>query len=353
MSRALKGPAELEFELPAELEAREPPENRGLARDEVRLLVATRHDGWIEHARFRELPRFLEAGDVLVVNTSATVPAAVRATRADGAAVELRFATPAPRPPGADWWVVELRSPDGSAPFRGASAGERLHLPGGALAELAAPYATGARLWLARVASGEPLHEYLRRHGHPIRYGYVPREWPLDAYQNAYALEPGSAEMPSAGRPFTPELVTELVARGVLVAPLVLHAGVSSPERDEAPQPERYRVPQTTARLINAARQWGGRVIAAGTTVVRALETVAGPEGAVEAGEGWTNLVVTSERGLRAVDGLLTGWHEPRASHLRLLEAAAGEELLRRSYDAALEGRYLWHEFGDSHLILP
>jgi S-adenosylmethionine:tRNA ribosyltransferase-isomerase len=168
-----------------------------------------------------------------------------------------------------------------------------------------------------------------------------------------YANEPGSAEMPSAGRPFTAELVTELVARGVLFAPLLLHTGVSSPERGERPYPERYRVPESTARLVNAVRAWGGRVIAVGTTAVRALETVAAPDGSVRAGAGRTTLVVTPERGLWAVDGLLTGWHEPESSHLMLLEASAGPGLLARSYDAARERGYLWHEFGDVHLILP
>jgi S-adenosylmethionine:tRNA ribosyltransferase-isomerase len=159
--------------------------------------------------------------------------------------------------------------------------------------------------------------------------------------------------MPSAGRPFTHELVTELVTKGVLVAPLTLHTGVSSPERGEPPYPERYRVPATTARLVNAVHGWGGRVVAVGTTVVRALETVAADDGTVSGGEGWTNLVVTPERGVRAVDGLLTGWHEPEASHLQLLEAVAGDDLLQRSYRAAQVHGYRWHEFGDLHLILP
>jgi S-adenosylmethionine:tRNA ribosyltransferase-isomerase len=124
---------------------------------------------------------------------------------------------------------------------------------------------------------------------------------------------------------------------------------VSSQERGERPYPERYRVPRATAERVNAAR----RVIAVGTTVVRALETVADEDGTVHAGEGWTSLVVTPERGVRAVDGLITGWHEPDASHLLMLEAIAGRELLGRSYAAAVSHGYRWHEFGDSHLILP
>jgi S-adenosylmethionine:tRNA ribosyltransferase-isomerase len=343
----------LAFELPPQLEAAEPPEARGLERDEVRLMVARRGDSSIVHATFRELPELLGAGDLLVVNTSATLPAAVPARRADGTPVELRFATPAPETRGDDWWVVELRSPDGSAPFERARQGEVLQLPRRRTIQVVAPYAAGRRLWLARLEPGAPLFEYLAHHGHPIRYGYVPDAWDLSDYQTAYATELGSAEMPSAGRPFTPELITGLVAAGVHVAPLVLHTGVSSPERGEAPFPERYDLPVATALLVNAVREWGGRVVAVGTTVVRALETSADRSGHVEAGTGWTNLVITPDRGLRAVDGLLTGWHEPRASHLQMLEAAAGPELLSRCYEAALERGYLWHEFGDSHLILP
>jgi S-adenosylmethionine:tRNA ribosyltransferase-isomerase len=342
----------LAFRLPPELEAHEPPEARGLARGDVRLLVAERSTGAVAHASFRNLPGWLAPGDLLVVNTSATVPAAIPAQRADGSLAELRFSTAAPDTSGSEWWVVELRTEDGSAPLP-ARDGERIALAGGAAVEIAAPYGDGERLWIARFDGVAPLYRHLARHGHPIRYGYVPAAWPLDAYQTAFALEPGSAEMPSAGRPFTPELVTRLVARGVHVAPITLHCGVSSPERHEAPYPERYAVPETTARMVNAVRWWGGRVIAVGTTAVRALETVAAPDGSVSAGAGWTSLVIDDDRGVRAVDGLITGWHEPEASHLALLEAVAGDELLARSYEAALEAGYRWHEFGDSHLILP
>jgi S-adenosylmethionine:tRNA ribosyltransferase-isomerase len=345
----------LAFELPARLEAHEPPEARGLRRDEVRLLVASAHDDRIEHARFHDLPRFLEPGDLLVVNVSATLPAALPVRRHDGSGLELRLSTPAPNGPGETWWVVEARASDGLAPFGGLRVGERLDLPGGASAEIVAPepFSGRRRLWIARFDLAEPLLAFLGRHGHPIRYGYVPHAWPLASYQTVYAREPGSAEMPSAGRPFTDGLITELVARGINLAPIVLHTGVSSPERGEPPYPERYRVPDATARLVNATHLWRGRVIAVGTTVVRALETVARTNGAVAGGEGWTNLVVTPEHGLRTVDGLITGWHEAEASHLRMLQAAAPDSLLDRSYREALDGGYLWHEFGDSHLLLP
>ena len=334
----------LELPLP---EAHEPPEVRGAGRDDVALLVATRHDLGLAHARFHDLPCFLNAGDLLVVNTSATLAAALDA-RLGGEAVQLWLSTPSHD--GA--WVVELRTRD-RQPYPGPPIGARLDLPNGAHAELVDGFAGSGRLVVARLDLGEPIEEYLRRYGHPIRYGYVPEEWPVDAYQTVFGREPGSAEMPSAGRPFTAQLVLELLGRGVLLAPVVLHTGVSSPERGEPPYPERFRVPEATARLVGAVHGWAGRVIAVGTTVVRALETVAADDRTVAAGQGWTTLVVTPERGLRVVDGLLTGWHERDSSHLQLLEAVAGAELLDRSYRAALEHRYLWHEFGDLHLILP
>jgi S-adenosylmethionine:tRNA ribosyltransferase-isomerase len=328
-------------------EAHEPPEQRGSGRDDVAMLVATRHDGALAHARFHDLPEFLTPGDLLVVNTSATLPAALDARLGDRV-VEFRLSTPA----DADTWIIELRT-DAGLPLRAPAVGARVELPGGAHAVVVAPYAGSDRLAVARLELEQALDSYLHRHGRAIRYGYVPQQWPIEAYQTVFALEPGSAEMPSAGRPFTAELITRLVAGGVLVAPLTLHTGVSSPERHEPPYPERYEVPAATARLVNAAHGWGGRVIAVGTTVVRALESATAADGTVSESAGWTGLVVTPERGLWAIDGLITGWHEPEASHLQLLEAAAGDDLLRRCYDAALAVGYLWHEFGDSHLILP
>jgi S-adenosylmethionine:tRNA ribosyltransferase-isomerase len=339
----------LSFTLTPAHEAGAPPEARGLERDEVRMLVARRDGAGLVHDRFRGLPDHLRAGDLLVVNTSATLPAALRATRPDGTAVDLHLSTPVPQA-STDRWVVELRR--AGARVRSAGAGERLALPGGGSAELLASYLSPGRLWVAALELPVPLHRYLAEHGRPIAYSHLARPRPLRDLQTVFADEPGSAEMPSAGRPFTRRLLDELKGRGVEVAPLVLHTGVASLERGERPYPERYRVPATTASRVNAHRAAGGRVIAVGTTVVRALETVAAPDGRVEAGGGWTGLMITPERGVRAIDGLITGWHEPDASHLLMLEAVGGRDLIERSYDAALTAGYRWHEFGDSHLIL-
>jgi S-adenosylmethionine:tRNA ribosyltransferase-isomerase len=341
-----------DFVLPPEREAHEPAEARGLTRDAVRLMVAHRGTGAIEHAHFSDLSRFLQPGDLVVINTSGTLPAALDVITADGTPLTLHLSTPLP----AGGWVVELRQDGGARPYFDGTPGLHLTLPGDAGATLLTPYPLGTehpRLWAATVNVPGTLHAFLARFGRPIRYAHVPKKWPLGAYQNVYALEPGSAEMASAGRGFTHDLVTALVAKGIGVAPIVLHAGVSSQEAGEPPFPEPFRVPADTARRVNATREWGGRVIAIGTTVVRALETVADDRGLAHPGRGWTDHVVTPEVGVRIVDGLLTGWHEPRASHLAMLETIAGRPLLELSYQAALDEGYLWHEFGDSHLVLP
>jgi S-adenosylmethionine:tRNA ribosyltransferase-isomerase len=324
-----------------------PAEADGRARSDVGLLVARRADGRLRAGGFADLPDHLLAGDLLVVNTSATIPAALDA-RLGGVDLVVHLSTRLTD----RRWAVEIRAGDHGRLAR-PPLGTRLDLPGGGLLELVAPYRDSDRLTVAELdLPGDPV-AYLALRAGPVRYAEHGPCFGLDAYQTVFAREPGSAEMPSAGRPFTPQLVTELVSRGILIAPLTLHAGVSSLESGEAPYPEPYSVPGETARLVNAVRAWGGRVIAVGTTVVRALETVALPGGSVRAGRGETELVITPDRGLFAIDGLLTGWHEPESSHLLMLEAACGRALLERSYAEAARLGFVGHEFGDAHLILP
>jgi S-adenosylmethionine:tRNA ribosyltransferase-isomerase len=333
------------FDLPDELSAGEPPERRGLARDQVRMLVAS-SDG-MAHDRFAHLAAYLRPGDLVVVNTSATLAAAVEGQRADGSDVTVHFSTALDD--GA--WLVEVRpASEATGPVPDARAGERITLPVGVAVALARPH---GRLWQADVAVEGGIHPYLRRYGRPITYAYVRGRYPIEAYQTVFGRDPGSAEMPSAGRPFTAELVTALVSAGIGVAPITLHTGVSSLEEGERPLNERYRVPASTARLVNLTRASGGRIVAVGTTVTRALETVAHVDGWVGAGAGWTDLLLDPSHPARVVDGLITGWHAPGASHLLLLEAVAGADLVAGAYREALRERYLWHEFGDSCLLLP
>ena len=327
-----------------------PPEARGGRRDTVRMLVA--EPASITHTRFAELPRYLRPGDVVVVNNSATIAGEIDAA-GPGGPVVLHLATELDD----GTWVLEVRTaPDARRSVLHAVAGQRF--AGGRLVlTLLEPYpypgssptGIGNRLWRAS-ASGD-VRAQLTAAGRPIAYGYLDRRYPLTAYQSVFATVPGSAEMPSAGRPFTTRLVTELVSRGITVAPITLHTGLSSQEAGEAPQPERFEVPAATARLVNAARAGGGRVVAVGTTVTRALESAV-EDGRLVARRGWTERVVSPANPPQIVTGLVTGWHDPQASHLLLVEAVAGAELTQRAYDAAVSQGYHWHEFGDSALLL-
>ena len=331
----------LDFQLPAALEARVPPEARGLARDDVRLLVSYRDGDRLVHTRFRQIAEFLDPGDLIVVNESITIPAALSATRQTGEELTLHLSTRI----GPDTWVVEPRK-------TAVEAGERLSLPAGGRVDIIAPHHGSTRLWKARLDLPLPWLPYLEAHGRPIAYDYVDGQWPLAMYQTVYGTNPGSSEMPSAGRAFSGRVMEELRRKGVGISPITLHTGVASLEDHEPPYEEWFEVPAATADAIATARAAGGRVIAVGTTVVRALETAASATGTVVPRSGWTDLIVTPERGVGTVDGMLTGFHEPKASHLAMLEAIAGRDHLAVTYEAALTGGYLWHEFGDLHLIL-
>lgn len=332
-----------------------PAEARGVARDGVRLLVADGETARIQHAIFRRLPDFLSPGDLLVVNASQTVAAELDAEYVGRGPVVVHLATPLED----GEWVVELRTaPDAERAILDAESGDQV-LVGDVELTLLAPYPVadssptsgGNRLWRASV--GGDLAAARSARGRPIAYGYLERRYPLADYQTVFGTRPGSAEMPSAGRPFTTAIVKRLLAKGVGVAAITLHTSVSSQEAGEAPLAERFEVPAATAAAVNAAKAAGGRIVAVGTTVTRALESAVDPAGRAIPVSGWTIRVVTPAEPPVLVDGLITGWHDPHASHLLLVEAVAGRELTQSAYDAAVAERYLWHEFGDSALLLP
>ena len=325
-------------------EAHEPPELRGSPRDAARLLVSTK--GGHHHSRFVNLANFLRPGDLLVVNRSATLAASLTATGFLG-----HFVLNLSSEYGGGVWLAEPRrrfDAPGLLPVSGdtfAAAGLR--------GTFLRPYPGLPRLWFVRFEGD--VGAALAEHGAPIRYGYVRVPQPLSSYQTIFADTPGSAEMPSAARPFSERVLRSLEAKGVARATITLHTGVSSldaAEMNGTLYPEPFSVPAETVTAIEQAKAAGGRVVAVGTTVVRAVES-AFYGGTLHAAEGFTRLYVRPERGVHVIDGLITGFHAPEASHLEMLSALAGEALVRDAYAEALGAGYLWHEFGDSHLILP
>lgn len=354
--------SDVKFELPPVLEAAAPPEARGLRRDDVRLMVVDRASGAVRHLRFSGLPLVLRPGDLLVANDSRTLPASLVGWTSSGARLELRLAGR----DGDRWAALALGVPehgdpalvptDARPPAPALLPGERLTFAGGLAANVLARHdEVPAMLWIGFDLRGAALLEALHQAGQPVRYAYVPESWALHHYQTMFAAAPGSAEMPSAGRPFTVQTLHDLRARGVGLATISLHAGLSTygdPEVDKRFVPaEPYRIPEATAAAVARTRAAGGRVIAIGTTVVRTLETSASPDGQVRPGAGISRLKIDATHRLRAVDGLLTGLHEPEASHLDLLRAFLDTAALRAAYDEALREGYLWHEFGDVCLI--
>jgi S-adenosylmethionine:tRNA ribosyltransferase-isomerase len=321
------------------VEATEPPEYRGIARDGVRMLVTDRRTRSHSHARFYDLPSLLRVGDLLVVNDSATLPAAILARRSDGEVVRLHVSTMI----DARLWTAE---PRGSV-----AAGEMLALPGGATATVIAPVdPQRARLWYVSFGLDMPMYAYLAQFGTPITYAYLDRDFPLREYQTFFARSIGSAEMPSAARPFTKPIVEQLRRRGVEIATITLHCGVASFEAPEQPGTERFAVSREAADHVNACRREARRVIAIGTTVVRALESAASDDGVI-ASRGWTDLAIGESYQLKTVDALLSGFHDANATHLKMLRALMSAELLEAAYTEAGERGYAYHEFGDVHFI--
>jgi S-adenosylmethionine:tRNA ribosyltransferase-isomerase len=344
------------FDLPSELEAHEPPESRGSSREDVRLLV-TDAEHVARHARFDALPDFLSPGDLVVLNDSKTYPAALTAVRESGESIALHFAhlDPSTDKGGGDAAPMTAFGGLVLAAFPGGvlAAGEHAALPGGGRAWFLGLHRGSRRMWITRLHLPLPYFEYFERYGRPIAYAHVTKTLPLAAFQTAYARALGSSEMPSAGRPFTARMIDRLLARGVEIATVTLHAGVSSAERDELPLEEWREVPLECAVAVRRALRRGSRVVAVGTTVLRALESSLDRHRRIVSSRGWTALHITPDRPVRIVSGLLTGLHEPTSTHLAILESIAGREHVEHAYNAALANRYLWHEFGDSHLIIP
>ncbi len=338
---------DLMFKRPDTHAATMPAEARGLSRDGVRLMVSS--PSGHRHTHFYDLASFLRAGDVLVVNRSATLPASLAAAGRPG-----HFTLNLSTRYGHGLWLAEPRwSPGQQGPLP-LAAGESINVAGVG-GRLIAPFPGLPRLWFVQFDS--ELDSIMAYAGQPIRYGYAADTFPLENYQTLFATQPGSAEMPSAAYPFTQQVLDSLIARGVQVHDITLHTGVSSleVEVDDAAEhpmyPEPFAIRSATAKAVNAARDEGRRVIAVGTTVVRALESAWDGE-MVQARSGFTRLYIRAACDIHVIDGLITGLHDPVTSHLAMLYAIAGQDRIRAAYAEAIREGYLWHEFGDSHLIL-
>ena len=349
----IKTPSVIQFDLPQHLACPLPTEERGIERDEVRLLITTAH-GQIEHSSFNHFPLFLHKGDVLVVNTSATIPSALPVSLPGLREGRLHLGTRLTN----GQWLVEIRELTGNKTIRWRQGEEGMvfPLPGAGRVILKHRFYKDSQwlhLWVAEFLIHEPLQTYLLAHAQPIQYEKLDRLYPLSYYQTFFSFQPGSSEMPSAGRGFTTRLVEGLLKKGVILAPVILHTGVSSLEENETPYPEYMEVDPVTAALINTAKADDRRIIAVGTTAVRAVETAANSQGTVLPYRGYTDLFIDENYTVKVINGLLTGFHEPRASHLNMLQAVAGFQHLEQAYNEAVKGGYYWHQFGDLHLILP
>jgi S-adenosylmethionine:tRNA ribosyltransferase-isomerase len=343
----------IQFDLPQHLACPKPSEERHLNRDEVRLLVTTK-SGETHHGTFKHLPSFLEKGDILVVNTSATIPSALPVTLPDGRAGRLHVSTKLNNTE----WLIEIREIDGNKTLRWHKGleGTIFELPAGATVTLKRRYYKNhnwLNLWVAAFNVHQPLQAYLAGNGRPIQYDKLDHQYPLSYYQTFFSFRPGSSEMPSAGRPFTAPLMDRLLKKGILPVGVLLHTGVSSLEENELPYPEYMEIDPVSAAIINMAKSEGRRIIAVGTTTVRAIETAVTSEGLVVPYRGNTELFIDESYRMKIIDGLLTGFHEPRASHLNMLQAIAGLEHIDRAYQDAINHGYYWHQFGDLHLVLP
>ncbi|HAS44467.1 MAG TPA: queuosine biosynthesis protein [Microscillaceae bacterium] len=342
----------IQFELPQHLACPLPTELRNMPRDAVRLLVTT-GAGEASHDVFSNFDQYLQAGDVLVVNTSATVASAFAITLPNGKPGRLHLSTQL----SDKEWLIEIRAIEGNTTTRwkAGQEGMKFKLPENVTVKLKERFYKNDQLldlWVAEFDIRQEEEGYRHRYGQPIKYTQLENPFPLSYYQTFFSFHLGSAEMPSAGRGFTESLLRKLVRKGVVLAPITLHTGVSSLEEDEKPYPEYMEINPVTALLINTAKEEGRRVVAVGTTAIRAIESVANAQGQVKAFRGHTDLYIEDTHQMRVADGLLTGFHEPKASHLHMLQSLAGFEHIERAYQQAIEADYYWHQFGDLHLIL-
>jgi S-adenosylmethionine:tRNA ribosyltransferase-isomerase len=342
--------AEFDYTLPQELIAQHPVE----PRDAARLLVVDRAGGRLEHRVFRDLPEYLRAGDVLVLNNTRVIPARLHGRKATGGDVEVLLLRPAAGEDtgGAETWEVLVR------PGRRVRQGMRLTFGADVAGEVIGTRDGGVRVMA--FDSPRPVLEAIRAIGETPLPPYVhePLRDPGD-YQTVYASVDGAVAAPTAGLHFTPGLLDQIRRAGIETATLTMHIGIGTFRPVTAEDPARhkmeaewYQVTSEAAQAINAARARGGRIIPVGTSAVRTLETVAAEDEVVRPGEGWSHMFIVPGYRFRATDALVTNFHLPRTTLLMLVSALAGRELILRAYAEAIRDRYRFYSFGDAMLIL-
>ncbi len=345
------------YHLPKNLECSIPTEIRGINRDEVRLMISNISTDNVQHDTFKNIVDYLNEDDVLVVNTSGTIKAAIPAKNKNNTFLQIHLSTQLKNKK----WVAELReiSENNTQRYFGGQPNEIIELIHGGSIRLIQPYYSNSnqedhlQLWTIELIIEEEVSHYLEKFAQNIQYFNIKKNYPNSFYQTIFAKEFGSAEMPSAGRAFTQNVLDQLEKKGVEIIPILLHTGVASLEMNEKPYEEYFEISKKSATAINNARKKGKNIIAVGTTVIRAIETLTSSQKITSSGKGWTNIFITPERGVNGIDGLITGFHEPKASHLFMLEAITKRKHLEITYHEAVHHKYLWHEFGDLHLILP
>lgn len=335
----------IEFYLPSKLNASYPPEKRGIRRDQVRMMVLNRETGERKHDHFLQLTSYLQPGDMIILNNSRTIPASLQARWESGSyeqdeKVEVRLA----RRLNHDSWEALILA-------NSVKADDKLIFSSDLFASVTKANEDSPVSTIQFSKKGADLLNIIYSIGEPIRYEYINHPWSLNYYQTVFASHPGSVEMPSAGRAFSWELLLNLRQKGIQIEFLQLHTGLSYfEERHNSPTDnfEEYFISEETMERIIRTKNSGKRIVACGTTVVRAIESAA-RSGSLS---GWTNLYIHPNSSLKLVDGIITGFHEPQASHLDMLTAFVSENYLYEAYQEAIQYSYLWHEFGDMNLIL-
>ena len=354
-NHALKNKPSINFTLPDELRAKKPPELRGINHDHVRLFVIDRNNRMTYHSAFNHLSDFLRRGDLLIFNSSRTLPASLKTINYKAQQnLEVRLAEHLPD----DCWLVLFLYQNKNHFHSNLKPGLRIEFASGLSATIIERNIHNPRLWKIKFsANGPELINIFYQIGKPIHYGYISAPLPLEYFLTVFAKDPVSSEMPSAGRAFTWKMLFDLKNKGIDTAFLTLHTGLSSymngdPNAGQLVAEEEYFISESTADKIETNKARNGRIVAVGTSVVRVLESCAIQTGKVLPGHAYTSPRMTEGHKLKIADGLITGFHEPEASHLDLLSAFLSPSLIKKSYEEAIEKNYLWHEFGDLCLII-